>query len=45
MSFSDVGLSCSIEGQKDELYLNISCAVKTLELDFKTSKDKSVLRF
>ncbi|XP_059148965.1 deleted in lung and esophageal cancer protein 1-like [Physella acuta] len=43
ISFSDVGVSCSIEGQQEELYLNISCAVKTLELAFKISKDKTVL--
>ncbi|RUS82779.1 hypothetical protein EGW08_009443 [Elysia chlorotica] len=43
MSFSEVRLPCTIEGQTDNIYLNITCDVRTLEVSFKTSTDTHLL--
>ncbi|GFS07257.1 deleted in lung and esophageal cancer protein 1 [Elysia marginata] len=43
ISFSEVRLACSINGQTDDIYLNISCDVRTLEVSYKTSTDTHLL--
>lgn len=43
ISFSEVRLACSVAGQSDDIFLNISCDVRTLEVFYKTSTDTHLL--
>ncbi|CAL1533794.1 unnamed protein product [Lymnaea stagnalis] len=44
IQFNEVQVPCFIEGQEEPLYINIRCEVKTLQVTYKTSTDRSQVR-
>ncbi|XP_012940303.1 deleted in lung and esophageal cancer protein 1 [Aplysia californica] len=43
MSYSEVRLPCKVGGQEEELFLNVSCDVRTLAVSYKTSTDSHLI--
>lgn len=42
--YKDVRISCAIRGQKDLLYLNISCHAKSLSVKYRVSEDGEIIK-